>query len=109
MTTSGSNRVQQIKESLEVLKKAQEMDRELYLIGEQLREIPTLRAQIKKELEQERAHLIELEKALKQLQLKQKEKEGELGQKEGNIKKLDGQLSQVKTNKEYSALQQEIA
>jgi hypothetical protein len=30
-------------------------------------------------------------------------------QKEMQIKKLDGQLSQVKTNKEYAALQQEIA
>ncbi|HXV27996.1 MAG TPA: C4-type zinc ribbon domain-containing protein, partial [bacterium] len=43
------------------------------------------------------------------LQLNQKEKEGELAQKEAHIRKLDGQLSQVKTNKEYSALQQEIA
>ena len=33
----------------------------------------------------------------------------ELSQKEAQVKKLDGQLSLVKTNKEYSALQQEIA
>ena len=34
---------------------------------------------------------------------------GVLALKEANIKKMDGQLSLVKTNKEYSALQQEMA
>jgi predicted nucleic acid-binding Zn-ribbon protein len=49
-----------------------------------------------------------LEDHLKKKQLLQKDKEGLLAQKEANIKKMDGQLGQVKTNKEYSALQQEI-
>lgn len=98
-----------VKESIEILKKAQEIDRELYLAQEQRNEIPALRNQIKQKLELEKNHLKNLEADHRKMQLKQKEKEGELAQKEAGIKKLEGQLAQVKTNKEYSAMQQEIA
>lgn len=98
-----------IKESIEILKKAQQLDREIYLAQRDSREIPEQKEKLKHELEQEKAHLNQLEADFKKLQMKQKEKDGELAQKESNVKKLDGQLSQVKTNKEYSALQQEIA
>ncbi len=98
-----------VKEDIEILKKAQEFDREMYAALEQLKEIPEERHKNKYVFESERRHLAELEAILKKLQLQQKEKEGELAQKEAHIRKLDGQLSQVKTNKEYSALQQEIA
>ena len=67
------------------------------------------RADLKRELESKRVHLAELDSTLKNTQLKLKEKELELAQKEGQVKKLDGQLSLVKTNKEYSVLQQEIS
>jgi len=99
----------QIQSEIEVLKKAQFIDAELYKLLGILDQIPEDRAAVKKELEQETLRLKELEEAMKKRQLVQKEKEGELAQKEGNIKKMEGQLSQVKTNKEYSALQQEIA
>ncbi len=99
----------QVKENIEVLKKAQEIDRELYTTRQFLKEIPAEKAELKRALELEKNHLNELEASLKKLQLKQKEKEGELAQKEAGVKKLDGQLGQVKTNKEYAALQQEIA
>ena len=98
-----------VKDHLDILKKAQEIDRDIYLMLEQLNEIPEERLKSKRRLDSERTHLNELESALKKLQLHQKEKEGELVQKEAGIKKLDGQLGQVKTNKEYGALQQEIA
>lgn len=98
-----------MKEHLDILMKAREIDQQLYDAELALGEIPQARAEKKSEFEREKAHLRELEDALKKLQLKQKEKEGELAQKEGNVKKLDGQLSQVKTNKEYATLQQEIA
>ena len=45
---------------------------------------------------------------LKDVQLQQKEQEGELQAREGNVKKLQGQLFQVKTNKAYTAMQHEI-
>ena len=98
-----------ITQNLDVLKKAQQLDSEIHHAHVRLEEIPSERAQLKSELELEKAHLNELEKSLKEIQMKLKEKELELGQIEMQIKKLDGQLSQVKTNKEYGALQQEIA
>lgn len=96
-------------QNLENLKKAQSLDSEIFQARLLLEEIPASRAHLKQEQESKKAHLTELEKTLKDVQLKLKEKELELSQKEGQVKKLDGQLSLVKTNKEYSALQQEIA
>ncbi len=96
-------------QNIEILKKAQELDREIYQAQMHLQEIPEERVKIKQELELEKNRLRELEASLKKAQLAQKDKEGLLQQKEANIKKLEGQLGQVKTNKEYSAMQQEIA
>jgi len=45
---------------------------------------------------------------VKALQLKRKDAEGELQAKEDTIKKYTSQMYQVKTNKEYTALQEEI-
>jgi len=98
-----------ITQNLDVLKKAQQLDSEIHHALILLGEIPSQRVQLESELELEKVHLNELEKSLKDIQLKLKEKELELSQKEMQIKKLDGQLSQVKTNKEYGALQQEVA
>lgn len=98
-----------ITQNLDALKKAQQLDSEIHHAGILLEEIPAQRAQLKLDLEAEKAHLNDLEKSLKDVQLKLKTKESELSQKESQIKKLDGQLSQIKTNKEYTALQQEIA
>lgn len=100
---------QSIKDHIETLKKAQDLDRDIYRAHEQCREIPQVKDRLKQGLELEKNRLKELESESKKIQLKQKEKEGELGQKEANIKKLEGQLSQVKTNKEYTTMQQEIA
>ena len=98
------------KESIEILKQAQTLDRELYLAEQQVqRVLPEEKERLRQELEMQKRHLLQLEEELKKIQLKQREKEKQLGEKEANIKKFDGQLSQVKTNKEYSALQQEIA
>ncbi len=98
-----------IVQNIETLKRAQQLDSEIYHAKIVVSEIPERRAHLKVELESEKTHLNDLEKTLKNIQVKLKEKELELSQKEGQVKKLDGQLSQVKTNKEYSALQQEIA
>lgn len=102
MTTS-------VHQNIGTLKKAQELDREIYQSQLHLQDIPEERVKIKNELELEKNRLRELEASLKKAQLAQKDKEGLLAQKEAGIKKLEGQLSQVKTNKEYSAMQQEIA
>ena len=98
-----------VKESIEILKQAQNLDRELYLAEQQLKTMPEEKERLQQELDHEKKHLLQMEEELKKIQLKQKEKEKDLAQKEANIKKFEGQLSQVKTNKEYTALQQEIA
>ena len=91
-----------------VLKEIQEWDLEIYSLKETLDEIPLQLEQSGRELERERAVSNETQTALQKLQLKQKEKEVELSAKETNIRKYEAQLTQVKTNKEYSSLQSEI-
>lgn len=97
------------KENLAILKRAQEVDAQLYQAAEALKAIPLEREKNQNAFQAEKARLHELEEQLKKLQLQQKGKEGQLQEKESHIRKLDGQLSQVKTNKEYTAIQQEIA
>lgn len=97
-----------IQESLEILKRTQEIDREIYKVRQELSFIPEAIRQLTDVFEQEKAQMTRLEAALKEAQLRQKQKEGELSEKEALIRKYDSQLTQVKTNKEYSALQQEI-
>lgn len=99
-----------ILESISTLRKAQDLDRELYLAAQALEhDIPEEQSRIKSDLEKERIHLKSLEDNLKTIQMKQKQKEGLLADKEANIRKMEGQLSQVKTNKEYSTLKDEMA
>ncbi len=93
---------------LQILQEVQEWDKEIYLLRNTLEDIPTELSEMSQEVETERASLRKLQEELKSLQLRQKEKEGELATKEENIKKHDAQLAQVKTNKEYASLQVEI-
>lgn len=98
-----------IHENLEILKKVQEIDREIYRVRQELAQIPEAVQELTRQFEAEKTQLTQLENEVKNVQLRQKQKEGELSEKESLIRKYDTQLSQVKTNKEYSALQQEIA
>jgi len=95
-------------DQLELLKQLQAIDTELYRLRREQREKP-------RELEQATAHVTSQEarvtaasERLNALQLSQKDKEMELQSREEHIKKLQGQLFQVKTNKEYTAMQREI-
>lgn len=97
-----------VHENLEILKKVQELDREIYTVRQELDSFPDQTRRLTEALEQEKNHLKSLEEKLKGIQLRQKQKEGELSEKETLIRKYDTQLTQVKTNKEYTALQKEI-
>lgn len=94
---------------LDLLKEIQGTDKEIYDLQEVLNEIPGLIEEKKRNLDSETQRFKDSQSTLQKLQLKQKEKEVELSSKEANIKKIEGQLALVKTNKEYSALQAEIA
>src|SRR3989338_6711606 len=93
---------------LDVLKQLQAIDAELYrLRSDQLRK-PLELERAKQALAEEEARAKTSEAQVHGMQAQQKEKEMELGAKEAQVKKLQGQLFQVKTNKEYTAIQQEI-
>ena len=96
-------------ESLEILKQAQEIDREIHQVQQELASIPETIEELSQQFEAEKSAMIQIDARLKEKQLRQKQREGELTEKEELIRKYDSQLTQVKTNKEYSALQQEIA
>lgn len=102
-------RFMSIKAQIEILRKAQELDREIYQLAADMENLPEEKKSIQQEFESEKKSLNDAEQNLKKIQLGQKEKEGQLAQREAHILKLEGQLSQVKTNKEYTALQHEIA
>jgi predicted nucleic acid-binding Zn-ribbon protein len=95
-------------DQIESLKRLQAIDGELYRLRRQEEEKPReLERVIAEEVaQQERVKAAEAK--LKTLQLSQKEKEVELQTREASVKKLQGQLFQLKTNKEYSVMQHEI-
>ena len=63
---------------------------------------------LQKDFDEKKSHLKNLEDERQKLILKQKQKEGDLGTKEEGIKKTQGQLGQLKTNKDYQAKLTEI-
>ncbi len=95
-------------EQLEILKQLQTLDGEIFKLRKAQEEKPRQLDQIKGEVAAQEATVKAAESRLKTLQLAHKEKEGELQTKEGQVRKLQGQLFQVKTNKEYTAMQREI-
>ena len=91
-----------------MLVELQGLDTRIFKLEDDLAAIPATIKNKEAEFKAKDAGLKKLEDELKSLQVKRKEKEGELAAKEGNIKKFQQQLNLVKTNKEYSALQEEI-
>lgn len=93
---------------LAVLKQAQVIDKKIFDLTERAEEIPVRIKNLEQVFHAEKVTLDGLAQQLKAFQAKQKELENDLSGHEEKIRKYDGQLAQVKTNKEYSALQQEI-
>ncbi|PIQ83777.1 MAG: hypothetical protein COV75_05655 [Candidatus Omnitrophica bacterium CG11_big_fil_rev_8_21_14_0_20_63_9] len=95
-------------DQLETLKQLQRLDGELYQLRKTQQDKPRELDQVNAQLAAQEAKVRTADEGLKKLQLAQKDREVELQTREGQVKKLQGQLFQVKTNKEYSALQREI-
>ncbi len=100
--------MENIKEQIKLLIELQGIDTQIFHLEDELAAIPETIKSREDAFKEKSADLKKLEDDLKALQLKRKEKEGELEAKEGSIRKYQQQLNQVKTNKEYSALQEEI-
>ncbi|MDO8674995.1 MAG: C4-type zinc ribbon domain-containing protein [Candidatus Omnitrophota bacterium] len=90
-----------VKDQIKRLVELQAMDVEVYRFKVQLREKPAEIEALDAECEAKKAGLKQREEELKAIQLAQKNNEGELKVKEEAIVKADGQLLQLKTNKEY--------
>jgi len=97
-----------VKNQIKKIIELQKIDGEIYNLKIELQEKPAVLAQLKEEFESRKGALAELEEKAKAVQLKRKEKELELKSHEDEIAKANAQLSQIKTNKEYTAKISEI-
>lgn len=95
-------------DQIETLKQLQALDGEIYRLRKQEQDKPRELEQIMAEVAAQDAKVKAAEARATALQMSQKGKEGELQSREANIKKLQGQLFQLKTNREYTTMQHEI-
>ncbi|MBU1863107.1 MAG: hypothetical protein KKH94_05555 [Candidatus Omnitrophica bacterium] len=94
---------------LEPLKQLQIIDKEIFDLQEEQKNIPLQISALKEGVTGEKAAVSDAEEGLKKIKLDLNKQELALKEKEESIAKYEAQLMQVKTNKEYSALQKEIA
>ncbi len=97
-----------ITEQIHFLIGLQKLDTEILGLEKRAKAGPEKVKKLEDDFARETAMLEKLEGELKSLQVRQREKENELSSKEELIKKDEGQLYSIKTNKEYTAMQQEI-
>ena len=97
-----------VEEQIRMLVELQELDGEIFAKKRVLESAPEKIKELDEVLEKKMLNLETLTEEFKSIQLARNEKEVDLQTKEASIKKYETQLSQVKTNKEYSALEKEI-
>ena len=97
-----------LKLQLSSLVKLQTVDSEIYSLRAEKDAKPEELKTIEAAFEAKKAHLAELDKKSLDLQKQRKDKELELASKDEGIKKLQGQLYGLKTNKEYQTMLQQI-
>ena len=93
---------------LEKLVRLHHAEAELKRVQSELAEIPGLRKQIDDRLAQERRHLDAARAALEASQKARKQNEASVQDLEAKRSKYKGQLMEVKTNREYTAVLHEI-
>lgn len=97
-----------LKKELNILVQLQAIDSQIYSLNEEKKIKPQEIEALNASFEAEKKNLANLEKVLLDLQKEKANKELELASKEEGVKKLQVQLYQLKTNKEYSAMLQQI-
>lgn len=97
-----------LKEETAKLVSLQEVDKKIYDLNKEKSAQPKLLEEIQRQFEEKKAKFKNLEEQRSKLLLHQKSREGELAAKEEGIKKTQGQLGQLKTNKEYQVKLSEI-
>ena len=98
-----------LEEQVKLLVELQGLDTQIFKREKELLDMPENLRILDEAFKSKMTNLKALEDGLKSLQVKRKDKENDLGLKEGSIKKLQTQLYQLKTNKEYTTMQGEIA
>lgn len=98
-----------VNEEIEKLKKLQDIDSEIFEKEGEINLFPEKEKALKREIENIEKEIKETKNDLKKIQLDRKEKELEVKSYEEEKNKLNKQLDNVKTNKEYEALLIEIA
>lgn len=101
--------IENLKNQLGELTKLQEVDSKIYSLNNEKVQKPLEIKAIEASFEAKKLNLDILQKQSLEVQKKRKEKELELATAAENIKKLQGQLYSLKTNKEFQAMQQQIA
>lgn len=97
-----------LKAQINNLIQLQTIDSEIYALKNEKAAKPEEIKALTVSFEEKKSHLALLEKNSLDLQKQRKDKELELGTREENAKKLQNQLYQLKTNKEYQAMLQQI-
>ena len=97
-----------IKETMKNLIDLQKLDSEIFDLESKKDTFPGRLAEMDESLESKKSGMEDAEEDLKSLQVKKNEKETDMQEKEDKIRKHEGDLYQIKNNKEYSALQHEI-
>ena len=97
-----------LKSQLSNLIKLQAVDSQIYSLRSEKASKPEEIKVIELSFEAKKASLAELDKKSTDLQKQRKERELELGSKDEAMKKLQGQLYSLKTNKEYQTMLQQI-
>jgi predicted nucleic acid-binding Zn-ribbon protein len=97
-----------IKEDIKKLVELQGMDKKIFDAKRELAEAPKVIVALESDFESKKANLKAIEEKRQKLILFQKQKEGDLAAKEEGIKKAQGQLGLLKTNKDYQAKLAEI-
>lgn len=88
--------------------KLEEIDYEIFQVLETQKRLPKKLTKKKKEVDKEKSIKDKYEEDIKRGRIDVMDKESVLATKDSNIEKKLVQLNQVKTNKEYTALQKEI-
>lgn len=98
-----------LKDEIRKIVQLQEIDTRVYALNRQKNKVlPDELTTVKENFEQRKQILSSFEEKVKEAQLKKKDKEIDLASKEENLLKYQGQLYQLKTNKEYQAKLSEI-
>lgn len=98
-----------LSDEIKKLVELQQLDEAIFRIRRELEAIPEKLKEFTDIIKEKESIYTTSEEKLKKLKVRQKEKEIELLTKEETIKKHQTQLYQIKTNKEYTAMEKEIA